>query len=516
MTLAVSDQGPGIAPEEQEKVFHRFARLDEGGRAGLGLTIARTFVEAHGESIWYEDAPGGGARFVLSLPVRALRRGRGLMATVLVIDDDPSLLRALRLGLQAGGHEVTTAATGEEGLSLTALNAPDVVVLDLGLPDIDGMSVAGRIRGWSDVPIIVLSATGAEKAKVAALDAGADDYVTKPFSMPELEARIRAVLRGRAAAPEELPASLVDRGPGGRPGAPRGAPRRRQPGADIKGVRRAGVPGAPPGPYLHPPDDPARGLGPGLRRGGPLRPRLRAPPAGETRRRGRRAGRDGPRGRLPLERGRVLAADAGGTYTVAVSPGRLTAFSDGVIAILITIMVLELRQPHGADFSSLRPVATSLFAYLLSFVNLGIYWNNHHHLLQTVRKVTGAMLWSNLNLLFWLSLFPFCTLWMAREHYASQTVATYGVVLVLAALAYTILQGVIINSQRPDTSLKEVLGRDLKAKLSLAAYAVSIPLALAWNWGGVAIFVAVALTWLVPDRRLEHYIDHHAPHEESA
>ena len=194
-------------------------------------------------------------------------------------------------------------------------------------------------------------------------------------------------------------------------------------------------------------------------------------------------------------------------------PGRLTAFSDGVIAILITIMVLELRQPHGATFSALRPAATSLLAYALSFVNLGIYWNNHHHLLQTVRKVTGAMLWSNLNLLFWLSLFPFCTRWMAGQHFADQTVATYGVVLVLAALAYFTLQSVIVASQKPDTGLKTVLDRDLKGKLSILAYAVSIPLALVWNWGGVAIFVGVALTWLVPDRRLEHYLEHHAPAE---
>jgi two-component system KDP operon response regulator KdpE len=128
---------------------------------------------------------------------------------VLVIDDDPSLLRAIRVGLQAGGHDVTTADTGTEGMSITALTAPDLVVLDLGLPDVDGISVCERIRGWSDVPIIVLSATGEEKAKIRALDTGADDYVTKPFSMPELEARIRAVLRGRAAAPEEQPATLV-------------------------------------------------------------------------------------------------------------------------------------------------------------------------------------------------------------------------------------------------------------------------------------------------------------------
>jgi TMEM175 potassium channel family protein len=189
----------------------------------------------------------------------------------------------------------------------------------------------------------------------------------------------------------------------------------------------------------------------------------------------------------------------------------MQAFSDGVIAILITIMVLSLRQPHGAHFSDLRSVASSLLAYLLSFVNLGIYWNNHHHLLQTVRRVTGTMLWCNLNLLFWLSLFPFCTLWMARQHFAEQTVAAYGVVLVLAAIAYYVLQSVIVRGQGPESGLREVLGRDLKGKLSMAAYLASIPLALIWNWGGVAIFVAVALTWLVPDRRVEHYLDHHVP-----
>jgi uncharacterized membrane protein len=188
----------------------------------------------------------------------------------------------------------------------------------------------------------------------------------------------------------------------------------------------------------------------------------------------------------------------------------MQAFSDGVIAIIITIMVLSLRQPHGPHFSDLRPVVSSLFAYALSFLYLGIYWNNHHHLLQTVRRVTGAMLWCNLNLLFWLSLFPFCTLWMARQHFASQTVSAYGVVLVLAAVAYYVLQNVIVASQRPDTGLADVLGRDLKGKLSAVAYLASIPLSLAWNWGGVAIFFGVAIVWLIPDRRLEHYLDHHA------
>ena len=179
--------------------------MDKGGRAGLGLTIARTFVEAHGEAIWYEDAPDHGARFVFSLPVGRRDRDATVtaMAKILVIDDDPSLNRALRLGLQAGGHEVTTAATGEHGISQTALTSPDVVVLDMGLPDMDGIAVCRTIRGWSDVPIIILSATGAENRKVAALDAGANDYVTKPFSMPELEARIRVVIRGRGVERDE-------------------------------------------------------------------------------------------------------------------------------------------------------------------------------------------------------------------------------------------------------------------------------------------------------------------------
>ncbi len=192
----------------------------------------------------------------------------------------------------------------------------------------------------------------------------------------------------------------------------------------------------------------------------------------------------------------------------------MEAFSDGVIAIVITVMVLSLRLPPGEHFSALRHTYPSLLAYVLSFVYLGIYWNNHHHLLRTVRRVSGAMLWSNLNLLFWLSLFPFGTAWMSSTHFASDPVAAYGVILALAALGYTVLQHFVIVSQRPDTSLQELLGRDLKGKLSLIAYLASIPVALAWNWGGVGIFVAVAVAWLVPDRRIEHYLDHHAPPSE--
>ena len=143
---------------------------------------------------------------------------------------------------------------------------------------------------------------------------------------------------------------------------------------------------------------------------------------------------------------------------------------------------------------------------MLSFVNIGIYWNNHHHLLKTIDKVTGAMLWSNLNLLFWISLFPFTTAWMSEHGFAKDTVATYGIVLAFAAIAYTILQTVIVASQGSDSRLKEALGNDVKAKMSLVSYLVSIPLAFALRWVSVGIFVAVAVTWLIPDRRLSQYI----------
>ena len=184
----------------------------------------------------------------------------------------------------------------------------------------------------------------------------------------------------------------------------------------------------------------------------------------------------------------------------------MEAFSDGVIAILITIMVLELRQPHGADFTALRHTFPSLLAYVLSFVNLGIYWTNHHDLVKTVRRVTGAMLWANLNLLFWLSLFPFATAWMSENGFATDTVASYGIVLAMAAVAFTVLQTVIVRSYGTDLSLKRALGRDLKAKLSLSGYLVSIPMAFAFRWVSIGIFIAVALTWLTPDRRLQGFL----------
>jgi uncharacterized membrane protein len=183
--------------------------------------------------------------------------------------------------------------------------------------------------------------------------------------------------------------------------------------------------------------------------------------------------------------------------------GRLEAFSDGVIAILITIMVLELHAPAHAGISGLRPLVPVFLSYVLSFVFLGIYWNNHHHLLQATRRVSGGVLWANLHLLFWLSLFPFATAWMGQNRYATVPVAIYGIVMLSAAVAYYILQTAIVGAQGEDSVLPEALGRDVKGKLSPALYAVAIPLAFANRWVAVALYVVVALMWLVPDRRLE-------------
>jgi uncharacterized membrane protein len=185
----------------------------------------------------------------------------------------------------------------------------------------------------------------------------------------------------------------------------------------------------------------------------------------------------------------------------------MEAFSDGVIAILITIMVLELRQPHGTTFAALRHTFPSVLAYALSFVNLGIYWTNHHHLVKTVRRYTGPMLWANLNLLFWLSLFPFVTRWMAANGFAKNTVAVYAVVATLAALAFTVLQTVIVRSYGTDLSLKLAIGRDLKAKLCVLGYVVAIPLAFVFRWASIAIFVAIALAWFLPDRRFRAFLE---------
>jgi TMEM175 potassium channel family protein len=183
--------------------------------------------------------------------------------------------------------------------------------------------------------------------------------------------------------------------------------------------------------------------------------------------------------------------------------GRLEAFSDGVLAIIITIMVLEMKVPHGASLHDLLPLLPVFFSYVLSFVYVGIYWNNHHHMLHATTTVTGAMLWANLHLLFWLSLFPFATGWMGENHFAVAPTALYGVVLLMAAIAYYVLELAIIRAQGPDSILKKAVGRDLKGKLSPLLYILAIVGALVSPWIAEAIYVAVALIWLIPDRRIE-------------
>jgi uncharacterized membrane protein len=182
---------------------------------------------------------------------------------------------------------------------------------------------------------------------------------------------------------------------------------------------------------------------------------------------------------------------------------RLEAFSDGVLAIIITIMVLELKVPHGAGFASLTPLVPVFSSYVLSFIYLGIYWNNHHHLFQTTRRVSAAILWSNLHLLFWLSLFPFATAWMGENHVAPAPTAVYGAVLLLAAIAYYVLQSAIIAQQGHGSLLASALGRDWKGKLSPAIYLAAIPLAFVSPWIANGLYALVALLWLVPDRRIE-------------
>jgi len=182
---------------------------------------------------------------------------------------------------------------------------------------------------------------------------------------------------------------------------------------------------------------------------------------------------------------------------------RLEAFSDGVIAVIITIMVLEMKVPHGEKMAALAPLWPVFLGYVLSFVYLGIYWNNHHHMFHAVQKVTGPMLWANLHLLFWLSLVPFVTGWMGENHFAAVPTALYGVVLLMAAIAYWILQQIIIASQGPGSLLKVAIGNDWKGKLSPVAYAVAIVTAFWSQWISGCIYALVALIWLVPDRRIE-------------
>ena len=186
-----------------------------------------------------------------------------------------------------------------------------------------------------------------------------------------------------------------------------------------------------------------------------------------------------------------------------MSTGRLEAFSDGVLAIIITIMVLELKVPLGADLAALSPLIPVFVSYVLSFIFLGIYWNNHHHLLQAAQRVDGRVLWANLHLLFWLSLTPFVTGWMGENNFAAWPVALYGVVLLLAAIAYFFLTRALISLHGQDSALATAIGRDFKGKISPVFYAAAIPLAFVKTWVAFALYVLVAIIWLVPDRRIE-------------
>ena len=187
--------------------------------------------------------------------------------------------------------------------------------------------------------------------------------------------------------------------------------------------------------------------------------------------------------------------------------GRLEAFSDGVLAIVITIMVLELKVPHGSDLASLQPLLPVFLSYVLSFVYVGIYWNNHHHMLHATRKVSGGVLWANLHLLFWLSLFPFATAWMGENHFTPLPTAMYGVVLLMAGIAYVVLQQRIIAVEGRDSLLAIATGTDFKGKVSVLGYVAGIGLSFVQPWLACTLYVLVALLWLVPDRRIESRIE---------
>jgi uncharacterized membrane protein len=186
--------------------------------------------------------------------------------------------------------------------------------------------------------------------------------------------------------------------------------------------------------------------------------------------------------------------------------GRLEAFSDGVIAIIITIMVLELKVPHGSDLSMLRPLLPIFLSYVLSFIYIGIYWNNHHHMLHAARKVNGNILWANLHLLFWLSLVPFVTSWMGENHFSATPVALYGGVLLMCGAAYTVLARFLVAHHGPDSTLSRAFGKDYKGKISVALYIAAILLSFVDTRLSLAIYVFVALLWFIPDRRIEKVI----------
>jgi uncharacterized membrane protein len=192
-----------------------------------------------------------------------------------------------------------------------------------------------------------------------------------------------------------------------------------------------------------------------------------------------------------------------------MSKGRLEAFSDGVMAIIITIMVLELVAPEEGEWAALGPLWHVFVSYVLSFVFVGIYWNNHHHLLQACRQVTGSVLWANMHLLFWLSLTPFVTAWMGASHFASAPVAAYGVVLLLSAIAYYILTRALVSAHGADSALARALGGDFKGKISVVLYAIAITLAGVSRYAACAIYAGVAIMWLVPDRRMERALTGH-------
>ena len=186
--------------------------------------------------------------------------------------------------------------------------------------------------------------------------------------------------------------------------------------------------------------------------------------------------------------------------------GRLEAFSDGVIAVIITIMVLELKVPHGVDLPALLPSIRVFLSYVLSYVFVGIYWNNHHHMLHAVQHVTGSVLWANLHLLFWLSLVPFVTGWMSENHFAAVPVAMYGVVLLMSGVAYYILARILVAQHGPESMLARAFGKDVKGIASMVLYAIAIALAFVTPWLAGAIYVLVAIMWLVPDPRIEHQL----------
>jgi uncharacterized membrane protein len=186
---------------------------------------------------------------------------------------------------------------------------------------------------------------------------------------------------------------------------------------------------------------------------------------------------------------------------------RLEAFSDGVFAVIITIMVLEMKVPHGADLAALRPILPMFSSYVLSFAFVGIYWNNHHHMLHAVQQIRGPTLWANLHLLFWLSLTPFVTDWMGKNNFATWPVALYGVVLICAAIAYTILQLSLIKHEGRDSKLADALGQDIKGRISILLYATAIPLAFVRPWLACMLYIIVAIMWFIPDRRIERVLE---------